>query len=179
MKLNNILNQMTSLVLVLIFLGFITGCQQQPSNEQIEAEMRALVERTLEIWNEGDINVADEICDPSFTRHEVNVNDVVVGVDAFKEYVSGVRTAYPDFTVTFDEILVMGDRIVARWTVTGTNTGVSELSPATGNRMEIEGVGISRVRDGKLVEELAYFNQAALLTQIGYTITPPSGEEEQ
>jgi len=144
-----------------------------------EEEMKALAERSLELWNTGDMDLADELWDTSFVRHEVDINEDIVGIDAFKESVSSLRAAFPDFNVTFVELLIMGDRTASRWIVTGTNTGPGALASYTGNKVAIHGASVVLVRNGKIVEEWVYYNLAAVLAQLGYTITPPTAEEEQ
>jgi hypothetical protein len=74
--------------------------------------------------------------------------------------------------VKIDETIIKGDRIIALYTLTGTNTGPGQWPP-TGKKIEIKGVSIGRIVDGKFAEELVYYNFAALLTQLGFTITPP------
>jgi predicted ester cyclase len=93
---------------------------------------------------------------------------------ALKEYLAFLEVAYPtDMEITFDEVLVMDDRFVARFTFSGTNTGPRGDIPATGNRVEITGVSISRVVGGLVVEEWVYADLLGTLQQLGFCITPP------
>jgi len=68
---------------------------------------------------------------------------------------------------------------VARWTVTGTNTGPMGDLPPTGKKVRFSGVTIFRVVNGKFVEKWTYYNELTILRQLGYTITPPQGEGQQ
>ena len=65
-----------------------------------------------------------------------------------------------------------------RWTFTGTNTGPLILSegemPATGKRVELTGVSVSKISEGKYTEEWVYWDGVTFLTQLGFTIEPPS-----
>ena len=90
---------------------------------------------------------------------------------------------YPDFNVTFDEMLFKGDWLVVRWTVTGTNTGpmrtpMGEIPP-TNKTMRLSGVDIMRLVDGKIVEDWAFYNQLYSYMQLGFTIMPPEQPEQE
>jgi len=71
---------------------------------------------------------------------------------------------------------VAGDRIVLRWMVTGTDTGgVGELPP-TGMPIQISGASVIHVIDGRFVEEWMYYNEGAMMQQLGFTLAPPAME---
>ena len=162
-----------------LLLCFTFSCQQQVKEGITEEEAKALVERDLEIWNEGNLALADELIAPDYVEHTADISEDIVGIDAFKEGVANRRTNYPDFNVTIEELIVKDDRIVWCWIITGTNTGTTSDIPPTGKKIRAEGVGILRVVDGKIVERLIYYNDATMLRQLGYTITPPSTEGEE
>lgn len=158
-------------VVLVVFLGLVIGCQPGGITAQDEERNRMV----LEIWNAGKLELVDEVYSPDYVRHTVDVLDDIVGTDAFKEYVTSVRTTYPDFNLTIDEQIKSGDTFAVRWTVTATNTGPGDFPP-TGKKVKFSGASISKVAEGKIIEEWLYYNQAAILTQLGYTITPPAVE---
>ena len=164
---------------MLILFCFTLNCQQQVKEGLTEEEVQNLVERDLEFWNEGNLALADELIAPDYVEHTADISEDIVGIDAFKEKITNLRTNYPDFNCTVEELIVKDDRIVWRWIITGTNTGTTNDIPPTGKKMRIEGVGILRVVDGKIVERLIYYNEATMLRQLGFTITPPEEPSEQ
>jgi len=123
--------------------------------------------------------LADEIIAPDYVEHFADMSEDVVGIDAFKEDVAALRTIFPDSNLTVEELIVKNDRIVWRWIFTGTNTGTVNDIPPTGKKVRVEGVGILRVVNGKIVERLIYYNKETRLRQLGYTITPPQLPEEK
>lgn len=131
----------------------------------------------LAIWNDGNLDFVDELYAPDFVWHVVDIDEDVVGVVAFKELVTSFRTAFPDFHVTFDEVLVAGEKTVIRWTMTGTNTGPFQDLPPSGQPVRLHGVAISRSVDGKTAEVWQYYNQLSMLQQMGFTLAPPSTSE--
>ena len=158
-------------VVLVILLSFVVSCQQAGINAQDEERTR----RVLEIWNTGNLELVDKVFSPDFVFHRVDMYEDIVGTDAFKEYMISLRTTYPDFNVTFDEQIKSGDTFADRWTVTATNTGPGDFPP-TGKKVKVSGASIVKVAEGKIVEEWLYFNQAAMLTQLGFTISPPAVE---
>jgi len=167
----------TTFILLMFCLTF--SCQQQVKEGLTEEEAKALVERDMEIYNEGNLALADDHIAPDYVAHSADSPEDVVGIDAFKEGITNLRTNYPDLNLTVEELIVKDDRIVWRWVITGTNTGTTSDIPPTGKKVRIEGVGILRVVDGKIVERLPYWNEATMLRQLGFTITPPEEPSEQ
>jgi len=145
---------------------------------QTEEEMKALSERMLQVWNEGNLALIDEYCTPDCVQHEADIAEDLVGADAFKEWVTYVRTSYPDFNLTSEELIVKGDKIVVRWTATGTNTGPRGDLPPTGKQVRFSGVTVSRVVNGKIAETWGFYNQAAILLQLGFKFVPPEEQGE-
>jgi steroid delta-isomerase-like uncharacterized protein len=128
----------------------------------------------LEIWNDGNLDLVDELYAPDFVWHVVDIGEDVVGTAAFKEMVTSFRTAFPDIQVTFDEVLVAGDKTVLRWTMTGTNTGPLQDLPPSGQPVQLHGVAISHAVEGKTAEVWQHYNQLSMFQQMGYTLAPPA-----
>ncbi len=162
---------MKKYLFTLIAFSFFAGasCQQNIDNEK---EMKALIDKELKAWNNGNLSMIDETFSAEGVMHIVDSEDLV-GIQAKKDYITSTRTSFPDFNVTLDELIIAEDHTIGRWTATGTNTGPMDDSPPTGRKVKYSGVEVARVVDGKTIESWVYYNQAALLIQLGYTITPP------
>lgn len=131
----------------------------------------------LAIWNDGNLDLVDEFYAPDMVWHVVDAGEDLVGTAAFKELVTSFRTAFPDFHVTFDEVLVAGEKTVIRWTMTGNNTGPLQGLQPSGQPVRLHGVAISRSVDGKTAEVWQYYNQLSMFQQMGYTLAAPSAGE--
>jgi len=178
--------QFITIIPLALLLCLSFSCQKQATEEAAEAmteeEMKARVERELEIWNAGNLALVDEFYAPEYVSHDYATNEEVVGLDALKEGITSMRTAFPDINVTYDEIIIMGDKTVTRWTMTGTHTGPMQQTPEgelppTGKKVRLSGVTISRRINEKIVEEWSYFNVLDMVIQLGFTITPPAPPE--
>jgi predicted ester cyclase len=169
-------------IIPLVFLlCFTFGCQQQVQEGVTEEEADAIAERSLGIWNEGNLALVDELYNPSIVRHDSNLPEDIVGLSAFKDYVTMLRTSYPDFSVTFDDVIPKGYKITLRWTVTGTNSGplqtpVGEFPP-TGKKIRISGVDIVTLVNGKMSEDWVFYNALDSYQQLGFILSPPQPQE--
>jgi len=175
MKKTILLSNIIQIALMLL-LCTSASCQNETANTKADDEIKSLLDKGVIIWNKGDLSIADEIYSPEFVYHHLNIYEDRTGIDTFKEFVASIRTTYPDFFVVFENTFIEGEWATAQWTISGTNTGPRGDLPPTGKKMKVSGVTIYQIKDGKVVEEWVYYNQGAILKQLGYTLNPPSIE---
>jgi steroid delta-isomerase-like uncharacterized protein len=159
--------------LLFITLAFI-ACQEK----DYSTEINPILEKYLEAWNEGNLDILDEITSLDF---ELRINpdfEAKESRDLLKESITNTRTAYPDFLVTIDERLFISDTaVVISWTITGTNTGEGS-HPPTGNKTSSNGFSVMFFADGKLTGEWIAYSDLTWVKQLGFKITPPWIPEE-
>jgi steroid delta-isomerase-like uncharacterized protein len=90
-------------------------------------------------------------------------------------YFESLWAAFPDFTFELLDLTAQEDVAAARWRVTGTFAGPGSFQgfEPTGARIDIEGVDVVRVRDGKIVRNDAYTDNMSIARQLG--VLPPEG----
>lgn len=164
-------------VVNLTFFCVSLGCQQQAKEAITEDEVKTLNGRISEIWNEGNLVLVDELYTPDIVRHDCGLPEDVVSLDALRNYFTSNRITFPDINMIIEETIVRGDKIVWRWRIMGTNTGPMGDMPPTGKKVQFSGVSIALLVNGKMVEIWDFYNQAVLLQQLGFTITPPQGRD--
>ncbi len=117
-----------------------------------------------------------EIVDNLDTIEEIYASDVVWhepdqelrGIEEARQFVTTYKTALPDLNVTVEDVIGEGNQAVTRWTVRGTHQGeVEEFGPSTGRQVEIKGITIHRIEDGKIVEEWEGYDNLSILQQLG------------
>ena len=84
----------------------------------------------------------------------------------------GYLRAFPDATITVEDQLVEGDRVVTRWTGRGTQTGEFMDMPPSDKRVAVTGVQIDRFSGDKIVEEWTLFDQLGMFQQLGVIQAP-------
>src|SRR5215213_6781849 len=99
----------------------------------MEAVYRRLVEG---VWNRGDPAAVDAIFAPAFVGHDPGPPSLIDGPAGMKRFVATMRAAFPDWTVTTDDLMVDGDRLISRWTVRGTHRGAFAGVGPTGRPIE-------------------------------------------
>jgi predicted ester cyclase len=94
-----------------------------------------------------------------------------------KQFAATYREAFPDLQTTIEDMVAEGDKVVVRFRGRGTHQGETEaFGPPTGKRMEMTGITINRVSDGKIVEAWTNSDALGMMQQLGLI---PSPEEAQ
>ena len=161
------------IIIVSALLVLMTACEKQAV--KVDAN-KAMTSRVEELWNTGNLTAAEEIFSIDFINHDPLSPDVR-DLETYKEYITRVRTAFPDFHVTVDDILAEGDKVATRWTATGTHQGELMGIPPTDKHATWSGMIIYRFDGGKIVEAWWAKDMYSLLMQLG-VITPPGHIEE-
>ena len=78
-------------------------------------------------------------------------------------------------TSEIHQLIASDDKVAIRSTFRGTHDGDFMGIPATGKTVEVGGIDIVRVRDGKFVEHWGLFDAMGLMQQLGVVPPPPSG----
>ena len=136
---------------------------------------KELLDRYVELYNAGDLDACMELyADDAVQRMH---DGVFVGVADIRERLARDLVAFPDARYVVDSFFAEGDRFADEWTFTGTNTGPFRLPdgsdiPATGRRVEIKGMEMVEVRDGKIVVDNLYYDFMASVVQLGLVTKP-------
>lgn len=121
-----------------------------------------------EIFNQGKIDVADEIFAPDFVSHldDPLPNQPLTTPEAVKWYVTHTRHAFPDLEIEVDTSIVEGNMMATRSTWRGTQENMFLYVPASGRRVEVAGIDMLRLADGKIAEHWGGWNVASVLRQL-------------
>lgn len=136
----------------------------QVSNEAI---YRRLIE---EGFNQGNLAVADEVVAPNAREHQRGSAD---GPEGVKSNIKYLRSAFPDFKLTIDELVVSGDKVWARQKGGGTNLGSFAGHPPTGRKAFIDVIDVCRIEEGQIVEHWGVPDQLGMMMALGL-VTPPA-----
>ena len=131
---------------------------------------RSLLERYVELYNAGDLDACMGLYaeDAVQTMHDGTFE----GRNAIRERLARDLTACPDAAYTVGSFVEQGDSFADEWTFAGTQTGPFLLPdgtklPPTGKLLEIRGMELVQVRDGKIVIDNLYYDSMAILVQLG------------
>ena len=118
-------------------------------------------------FNSGDVTAADEVFHPDCIIHINGSPKRDLSVNEFKDMVRPLLAAFPDLHFTINDHFIAGDKFTTRWTANGTNTGSLGEMPATGKVVEIEGLIIDHVINGKVAKRWEIWDQMAMMQQLG------------
>ena len=124
-----------------------------------------------ELFNTGDLSVADEIVGVNYVNHDA-VPGETPGREGLKAFVTHIRTAFPDIHFTIEDQIAEGDNVVTRWTVTGTQQGEFASVPATGKSVRVKAINIHRVTGGQIHEAWLNWDALGMMQQLGVVPTP-------
>lgn len=111
-----------------------------------------LIQRLFnEGFNQGHLAVVDELFHPEFVDR--STPDQPPGIQGVKDYISMVRTGFPDIFITIEDLIAEGDKIVVRTTWRGTHQGEYGGMMPTGKHVTRTMIQIFRIVNGKLYEE--------------------------
>jgi len=101
-------------------------CKKKGDVPMLTEENKDIVLRGIEeLWNKGNMAVADELFAANFINHDLVDTPETYNLEAYKQSVNNTRTDFPDLHVTVEEQIAEGDKVVTRWTCTGTHKGSS------------------------------------------------------
>jgi len=140
-------------------------------SEQNKTAVRRLFD---ELWNKGNLPVADELIAPTYFHHDASTPEVGRGPESEKKRVTLYRTAFPDIRLTIEDMMADGETVVARWNCRGAHRGEFSGVAPTGKQFVISGVTIARFANGKLVEGFVNWDALGLMQQLG--VVPEFGK---
>jgi len=173
------LNGISILVLSLSMIGCMNETVEEIVNEpsakhlELERADKQLADNLKmyetvwdEIINKGQI---DEINETNFDENItlVSMPENVVGIQGFKDYYQNYLTGFSDVTFTIVDIFGQGDKIVKHWNFKGTHTGEFFGIPASGRKVDIDGVTLVKMKDGKIAQEQDFMDNLSFYQQLG------------
>jgi steroid delta-isomerase-like uncharacterized protein len=135
------------------------------STEKNKAAIRRFIEEAV---NKGNLAVLDEIMAPDYVYHSFQE---VKGAEGMKQFITMMRTTFPDLHITIDDMVAEGDMVAYRFTLRGTFKGEMMGMAPTGKQAAFPEAHFVRFVSGKAVEETPYADMLTLYQQLG--VKPP------
>ena len=137
---------------------------------------KAIVRRWSErFWGaEFDLAIVNELADPQILQR-YTMHAPRRGHRDIKAFITSFREAFPDIRIeSTAELVAEGDTVLSRWECSGTHTGpayddlvVGYLPAASGRKMRFIGMTVTKIKDGKIVEEFSLDDSLTALLQLG------------
>jgi predicted ester cyclase len=129
--------------------------------------MKATARRFFdEVVSEGRLDVIPELVADDFVEHE-KMPGAPEGRAAVEWFVTVFRSGVPDVRAEVDDLIVEGDKLVARSTWSGTHDGELFGMPATGKPFTMDVIDIVRFDGDRVVEHWGVGDLAGMMQQVG------------
>jgi steroid delta-isomerase-like uncharacterized protein len=139
-------------------------------------ENKNIVRRYQEAYNTANYDALDEVVAADVLTPNM-ISTVPRGLVGAKLVHQKTLTGMPDYHTAIEDLIAEGDKVVARVRITGTHTGDFYGIPPTGKHIDLSGIYIVRIADGKIVEHWGEENGTEVLRQLGFKIMLEPAEE--
>lgn len=125
----------------------------------------------MDIFQEGRLEVADEILASDFQWHG-GMAPPEAGPEGVKQVATAIIGAFPDRRITHHDAIAEGDKVLIRWSMTGTHEGDLMGIPQTGNSITVTGFDYFRIEGGRIAEMWQEADQLGMMQQLGVIPVP-------
>jgi steroid delta-isomerase-like uncharacterized protein len=138
------------------------------------ATNKAIVRRYIEqVLNEQRHDLVEEFLTENIELHG---SGLAPGLEVVKQWFTTFATAFPDGYTTIEDMVAEGDRVVARTAFNGTHQGEMQGIPATGKSVNMPGIAIFRLDNGKITEGWLVSDNLGMMQQLGVVPTPQENQ---
>jgi len=136
---------------------------------------KAIVRRLYEeAWNKRKLEVVKELISPSHALQAPTLSGSSIGPEAYKGQIALFLAGFPDLRFTVEETVAEKDKVVARWTFTGTHKGKFMGVLATDKKVSVDGITIHYLAGGRIMDSFTNWDALGMMKQLG--AVPAVGE---
>jgi steroid delta-isomerase-like uncharacterized protein len=135
-------------------------------SENVSGNVAVITRFLEEVINQGLLEQVDELVAVDFVELDP-LPGQQQGREGLKEVIGMMRAAFPDILWVVDETVASGDRVVTRFTWTGTHRGTFLGVPATGRGVNVKGIVIDRLVEGKMKDSRILMDNLTMMQQLG------------
>ena len=139
-------------------------------------ESKAIMRRFWDAWEQGNVELLDELLAPEYINHTLAAPDLPPGPEGVKEVVSMFRGAMPDLRVVIEDMIAEGDKVATRYALEGTHRGELFGAAPTGRQLSIKSITMERVSEGKIIEHWRVTDEVGMMRQLGVFGAPGSNQ---
>lgn len=126
-----------------------------------------LIENMMGMWNAPDAESAREIYTQDYQGVDVTDRTRVEGPEGVTRQLERYYRAFPDLVFATEQTILEQDRAALYWRATGTHAGTLLNIPPTGRRVQVNGVSLLYIVNGKIARGVHLWDLASLLREIG------------
>jgi len=170
-KLNYLLSLFSVVALIFFTSGFDCLGKDKKSKSVEEENKKFINFYTADFWNKQNIDAFDKYFASDFVVHHADGDQ---NYEQYKGLCKAYFTAFPDLHITTNDLIAEGNNVVKIWTAKCTQKAEFMGIPASGKRIEVKGIEMFRIEDGKIAELWISMDNLGMLQQLG--VIPKMGE---
>jgi steroid delta-isomerase-like uncharacterized protein len=125
-----------------------------------------------EVWNQGRVDVLDELLTPDYRNHSSSLPDPRPGPADLKPIVAAMRVAIPNLHYDILDLVAAPDKAAIHTRLTGTHMRELFGIPATGRTIDVRQMQIEWIEHGRIAQHWRITDELSLLRQLG--VLPPA-----
>lgn len=163
---------------IFIASAMIIACNKKENHDHSHSEMNAKNEAIMQnfydqVMNTQNLSMIDSFIADDFVDQQMP-SPYSKDKTGLKSFFTEYFTAYPDINIKTNFMKSWGDTVMAHVTITGTNNGAFMGMPATNKQINVEGVDIVVIKDGKATHHWGYQEDMKMMEQLGLMGGPPA-----
>lgn len=136
----------------------------------LQANARLIERYFEEVWNQGKVDVLDELLTSDYRNHSPGLPDPLPGPAGLKPIVLMMRSGLPDLHYTIEDLVVAADRVAVYVRMTGTHTGSFFGIEPTGMAIDVRQMQIEWIRDGRICQHWRITEDLKMMRQLGVVL---------
>ncbi len=169
-----------------LILCFMVGCQDKEAmaeleefkaQAEVEEQNKEIVRKGFKLFDEGNIEGLMETLAPNCLWYNPSNSPAPMSNEELRELLVMLFNAFSEWNSNIEDIIAVGDKVIARTVTTTTHTGEYRGIPATGKKVEYSSIMIFSLEDGKIVEVREDVDKLGWMMQLGMELKPKDGEK--
>jgi steroid delta-isomerase-like uncharacterized protein len=132
-----------------------------------ETKEEILAERVIDGWNSRQPEIILSMYSPDYELEDITAGRIRHGWEGLHQWIKSVFSAFPNLSYSLLDYVEKDDQLVLHWVAKGHHHGPLMKIPATGKAVEMNGMSILTLKDGKFIKGKVIWDMAGLLRQIG------------
>ena len=162
-----------SIAALALCVAFVSSCNKKdaatsegPKVDSTAMKNKEGSKKWVELANAGKFDEMGTLMDANYVEHSPAPGQKP-GLAGFIEMMKEWKAAYPDMKIETTDMIAEGDKVVTLSHMTGTQTGMFMGKPGNGKKMDVTGVDIVKIVNGKATEHWGYMEEMKWAQQMG------------
>ena len=169
-----------------LILCFMVGCQDKEAmaeleelkaQAEVEEQNKVLIHEMYEHWHNRNIDALAVMHAQNAKYNHPSAGEEPIPIEMALEGFQMLWEAFPDLSLSVEDVIADGDKVVVRFIGRGTHEKDYGGIPATGRMTEASAIEIFHIEDGKIVEVWEISDTLGLMMQLGMELRPKEGEK--